>query len=316
MKNLLTILILLLGINTLPAQFTINQALSAPFPSNLTAAPTKEKIVWVANKEGVRNIWMAKGKDGTGKAVTMYDKDDGQAISNLIFKESTDELIFVRGGAPNRRGEIPNPTSHPDGAKRYIFKISENGGQIDTLAEGSSPSLAPDESALAFIKGGQAWLYDFQTKKAQPAFKIRGSAGSLTWAPDAKSIAFTSRRGDHSYVGIYELDANELTYLSPSVDNDSNPVWSPDGTAIAFIRIPTEKGRLPFYPRRSAIPWSILVHHFKQGKTMEVWKAAKGQGSAFRNISAKNQLFWTADNQIIFPYEGDGWTHTSDDRPS
>ena len=62
-------------------------------------------------------------------------------------------------------------------------------------------------------------------------------------------------------------------------------------------------------PRRSTLPWSIMVHNFNKGKTMEVWKAPKGQGSAFRFISGANQLFWMADNHLVFPYEGDGWTH-------
>ena len=32
-------------------------------------------------------------------------------------------------------------------------------------------------------------------------------------------------------------------------------------------------------------------------------------GSVFRSVSAKNQIFWTADDHIIFPYEKEGFTH-------
>ncbi len=291
------------------AQFTVEQALSSPFPTNLTAAPTQEKVAWVINEKGVRNIWLATGKDWTAQAITTFAKDDGQAISNLIFKENTSEILFVRGGAPNRRGEIPNPTSHADGAKRFLFKISEKGGALDTLEEGSNPVLSPNGQTLAFIKDGQVWLYDFANKKAKKAFTIRGRAGQLSWSPNNQQLAFVSNRGDHSFIGIYEVDQHELNYLSPSVDNDNSPVWSPDGTAIAFTRIPSKKDLLPFMPRRSTLPWSIMVHNFNKGKTMEVWKAPKGQGSAFRFISGANQLFWMADNHLVFPYEGDGWTH-------
>ena len=77
------------------AQFTVEQALSSPFPTNLTAAPTQEKVAWVINEKGVRNIWLATGKDWTAQAITTFAKDDGQAISNLIFKENTSEILFT-----------------------------------------------------------------------------------------------------------------------------------------------------------------------------------------------------------------------------
>ena len=309
MRILLSFLIGLFLSLPIFAQFSLKQILSEPFPSGLSTAPTKEKVVWILNEEGVRNIWMASGPNFNINKVTNFSKDDGQAIGNLIIKEDTEDIIFVRGGAPNRRGEIPNPTSQPDGEKRYIFEISEKGGAIDTLSEGSNATLAPNNKALAFIKNGQVWVYDFATKKAKQALKIRGRAGQIAWSPNSEKLGFRSNRGDHSFIGVYDVGKHELNYLSPSVDNDSNPVWAPDGTALAFIRIPTEKGLLPFYPRRSALPWSIMVHNFTKNKTLEVWKAAKGQGSAFRSISAANQLFWTADNHLVFPYEGAGWTH-------
>jgi hypothetical protein len=47
------------------------------------------------------------------------------------------------------------------------------------------------------------------------------------------------------------------------------------------------------------------------GQAKEIWKAQKGVGSNFfaGGLVADNHLFWTSDNMIIFPYEGDGWHH-------
>ena len=61
MKNLLPFLLGLLFWTTATAQFTIKQVLNSPFPTELTAAPTEEKVAWVFNQEGVRNIWLAEG---------------------------------------------------------------------------------------------------------------------------------------------------------------------------------------------------------------------------------------------------------------
>ena len=43
--------------------FTIDQVLSAPFPGNLTAAPTGDAVAWVFNDKGVRNLWVAEAPE-------------------------------------------------------------------------------------------------------------------------------------------------------------------------------------------------------------------------------------------------------------
>jgi dipeptidyl aminopeptidase/acylaminoacyl peptidase len=45
------------------------------------------------------------------------------------------------------------------------------------------------------------------------------------------------------------------------------------------------------------------------GQSREVWRATEGDGSAFRNIVAANQLFWGDGDRLVFPWEADGWTH-------
>ncbi|MEL6945747.1 MAG: prolyl oligopeptidase family serine peptidase, partial [Bacteroidota bacterium] len=80
------------------------------------------------------------------------------------------------------------------------------------------------------------------------------------------------------------------------------------GQSLAFIRIPNEKDAIIFNPRRTALPWSIWRHDFSTDETYQLWQAAEGTGSAFRFISAERQLFWTKEERIVFPYEGNGWT--------
>jgi dipeptidyl aminopeptidase/acylaminoacyl peptidase len=307
--RIFTSFLLILSSLVLNGQISIEEMMSSPFPTSLISSDSDEKIAWVFNEEGRRNIWIAEGADFNARVITDFQKDDGQNISNLIFREESNELLFVRGSGPNRRGEIPNPTSHPDGANQMILSIGQNGGKLDTIAYGISPKLSPDKDKLVYISKGKVWIYDFANEKNKELFQIRGGVGQIRWSPDGTRIVFRSSRGDHSFIGVYKFEDHEIDYLLPSVDIDSNPVWSPDGTALAFIRIPYEKNILPFFSRRSALPWSIMVHNFSNGKTMEVWQAAEGVGSNFRGVSAANQLIWTEDNHLVFPYEGDGWTH-------
>ncbi|MGH9933137.1 MAG: hypothetical protein ACREA9_28465, partial [Pyrinomonadaceae bacterium] len=44
-------------------QFTLEQVMSAPFPSDLVAAPVGGSVAWVQIAKGSRNIWVASPPD-------------------------------------------------------------------------------------------------------------------------------------------------------------------------------------------------------------------------------------------------------------
>src|SRR5256885_12246861 len=60
--------------------FTIEQALSAPFPDELVAAPAGRALAWVFNAPGVRKIWIATGPDSQGRALRPLQGEDGPGI--------------------------------------------------------------------------------------------------------------------------------------------------------------------------------------------------------------------------------------------
>src|SRR5215510_7461442 len=64
--------------------FTLEQVLSSPFPYDLVAAPAGERIAWVINAQGNRNVWVAEGPDLKGaRQLTQYNEDDGQELTDL-----------------------------------------------------------------------------------------------------------------------------------------------------------------------------------------------------------------------------------------
>jgi dipeptidyl aminopeptidase/acylaminoacyl peptidase len=312
MKRALPIVLFLALTTGLFAQespFTLEQIMSAPFPSELTASPTGKKVAWIQDDRGIRNIWVAEPPDYRGRQVTAYANDDGQELGYLAWTPDAKTLVYVRGGAANRSGEIPNPTSEPSPAEQAIWRISLDGGAPVRIGQGSSPAVSPGGNGLVFLRRGQIFWARLDTvREPSPLIQARGNAQSLRWSPDGSKLAFASSRGDHEFIGVYSVDTKSLKFLSPSVDSDNNPTWSTDGKSIAFIRFPASVPG-PMGPRRSASPWSILVGDVESGQARVVWQAQPGNGSAFRAVVSENQLLWASDDRIVFPWEKDGWTH-------
>src|ERR1700722_15986145 len=94
----LTMLIALSAALAAPAKFTLEQIMSAPFPTDLTAAPKCCAVAWVLDQNGARNIWVAEAPDYKGRRLTNYHDDDGQEIAQIAWTTDGHSIVFVRGG--------------------------------------------------------------------------------------------------------------------------------------------------------------------------------------------------------------------------
>jgi dipeptidyl aminopeptidase/acylaminoacyl peptidase len=292
-------------------RFTLEQIMSAPFPTDLTAAPKSGAVAWVLDQNGARNIWVAEAPDYKGRRLTDYHDDDGQEIAQIAWTPDGRSIIYVRGGDFETFRDNPNPASLPQGVEQDIWIIPVSGGAPRKIAEGSQPAVSPKGDLIAFLKKDEIWSVGPE-ENAKPAQLIhtKGQAGELRWSPDGARLAFVTTRTDHSFIGVYNVASKSLLYLDPSVDRDSNPAWSLDGKQIAFIRLPANSSRIFFGPQRTAAqPWSIRLADVDSGNGRELWHAADGPGSAFHAMVADNQLFWGAGDRIVFPWERTGWMH-------
>ncbi len=299
--------------NPAKSPFTIEQVLSAPFPSGLIAAPAKGRVAWVFNAQGRRNIWVAEpSSDGSFKSrqITSYTEDDGQDLGELSWAPDAETIVYTRGGDLEFTNKPePNPQNSPQAVEQDIWAVSLAGGAPRKLGEGHSPAVSPKGDSVAYILKNQVWIAKLDgNSKPEQLIHALGDASSLRWSPNGEKLAFTSSRTGHGFIGVYDVVAKSVTYLDPSVDTDLEPAWSPDSHQIAFVRIPVSKGNLAFSPKRQGTPWSIYVADPASGKAREIWRAEPGRGSVFREIVADNQLLWAAGDRIVFPWERDGWT--------
>jgi dipeptidyl aminopeptidase/acylaminoacyl peptidase len=291
-------------------QFTLEQVMSAPFPSGLVAAPTGGSVAWIQIARGARNIWAASPPEYKGRQITNYAEDDGIEIGELAWTPDGRALVFTRGGDLDNFAEGPNARSLAEEIKQQVWLVTLDGKPPKLLADGHSATVSPKGDRVAFISNRNISSVKLDgAEKPAALVQAKGRNGSLRWSPDGSRLVFVSSRGDHSFVGVFELGSKNVRYLDASVDRDSEPVWSPDGKQVAFIREPASREAFAFSPKRSGEPWSIRVADAQTGVGRELWRADKNKGSVFRNIVADDQLMWTADNRIVFPWEKDGWTH-------
>jgi dipeptidyl aminopeptidase/acylaminoacyl peptidase len=244
---LVALVALLPSVTAAQQVLAIGPYLAPAYPYELVSAAKVDRIAWLAYERGQRNVYTAAAPDFRPVRLTRFLGDDGIDLTTLSISADGSVVVFVRGHEANRSGWVANVASDPAGAERTVWAARTAGGPAWRLAEGTIPVVSPDGRYAAYAKDGQIYRVRVTAMQASltpmdkgevPSVKVWGTNSEPTWSPDGSKLAFVSDRGDHSFIGVYDLRRRTVTYLSPGVDRDTSPTWSPDSRQIAFIRRP------------------------------------------------------------------------------
>ncbi|MGH8182382.1 MAG: S9 family peptidase [Rhodanobacteraceae bacterium] len=295
--------------------FTLAQVLAYPFPQGLASARRGERIDWVINLNGARNVWVAEAPKFTPHQVTRFTLDDGQEITQLTFSPDGKQLVFVRGGDHDANWPeklAPDPASNPIEPKVMLWVADLHADTSRELVEGDAPAIS-SRGELAYVKDNQVWtapLAAGSNDKSERLFFDRGKDGDLHWSPDGTRLAFVSNRGDHAFIGVFTNDHTPLVYLSPSTGNDGDPRWSPDGTQIAFTRQPGNGGPPQPLLTQTPQPWSIHIADARSGQGHVVWQSPDTLVGSYPQTAGGSNLHWAdGGSRLVFLADLDNWPH-------
>lgn len=220
----------------LRAQFTVEQALSAPFTNQLTAAPAKARVAWFTDGEGHRNVWVA-GSHEPAQPVTANTADDGQDIDNIAWSRDGERLAWTRGTGPegSQHTLAANPAELPGPIHQHLEWVdlrdapSGRTPALHTVPDGHTPLFTEDGTHLLFLRRGAIWIADLQTSAnpaphSAPTASARNQPGTPE-DPDRTSTAETDEPAQ-------QTNPHQLLYVRGTARGLR---LSPDGTQLAFV---------------------------------------------------------------------------------
>jgi dipeptidyl aminopeptidase/acylaminoacyl peptidase len=279
-------------------------ALALPVASELVGARDAPRFAWVESEAGVRNLWFAE-RGQAARRLTGFARDDGLQLYDLALSADGAVLAFVRGGDPeSREDSLPNAAWDSEPPRQQVFVAVTAGGEPLRIGDGHSPIFSPDGTRLAFTRRGEIWLWQ-RGGEARKLASAGGEIRRLQWSPDGSRLLFVSHRGDYSFVAILDPGQPGIRFLDPGLGFSVEPVFSPDGRQVAYIRhLDAPAGAA----QASGPYWSIRIVDAAGGAARELWAAPPGAGGRYYE-SRGQDLFWSREGQLVFPWERSGWLH-------
>lgn len=195
-------------------------------------APDGETLYYVSDRGGQVNLWSMDRKGGHQRQLTHTTTDgvrlpDISADGRKIVYEYDSE-IWIYDTKTGTTHPIPIQAASDD---------RENMNAERTFTGGPSEyEVSPDGKKVALVVRGE--LFAVTAEKGGAARRLTHTAAReshITWNRDSRAITFVSDRSGNKDLFQVDLQGNE-TRLTETPEDETNPVYSPDGKFLAFHR--------------------------------------------------------------------------------
>lgn len=225
--------------------------------------PSHMLLYVIANGEGPRRLASCGSCSRGWASQPLAWSPNGKwiAFSRDGFRTGKETLWIVAaaGGKPHRlthcrsRCDDANPSWSPNGHRlvyeRFtrgstrLYTIRRNGSHQTKISPGEDPQWSPDGLRIAFEDSRGIEVANADGTGVHLLFAQTGGAGPgvPSWSPDGRKLVFFNTPGGPSAytaevwtMNADGTDQHRLYHSGCCVGDWAAPIWSPDGTMIAF----------------------------------------------------------------------------------
>ncbi|HEX9885948.1 MAG TPA: S9 family peptidase [Longimicrobiales bacterium] len=298
-----------------PKRMTMEESLLLPSWGGYRLSADNARIVFTKREmdpedwESVTHVWVHELD--TGEELQLTNSPGGESNprwlpdGRVLFtsrrgegEEATNRLwvISLRGGEAQPFFDDEEAPTGGDFTRDFgMLAYTEESDRPDK-EEWEARTKVRDDGYYAEKKltYDHLWVYDAETGEKTQITDDDFDDNGPRWSPDGRWIAFTSNRtgtrmgdpdrSDNSDIFVVSADGGEPRRLTTNSGPDGGPVWSPDGTRIAYTGSP---------------------HQNSGAGQSDVWVVDVDGGSP-RNLTegldySASGVVWSADgNQIYF----------------
>ncbi|MCB1058683.1 MAG: PD40 domain-containing protein [Calditrichaeota bacterium] len=152
-------------------------------------------------------------------------------------------------------------------------------------------SISPDGLRIAYLSDQSdyfdIWMKDLETGRAHRLLQGERSGdfeqlkwldARISWSPDGESITFASKAGAYDAINILNVNKRDVVKrFRPKLEGVFNPVFSPDGSKIAFVGLKSGESDLYYY-------------EIESGKLVQVTN----------DVFSDDDPAWSADGKMLY----------------
>src|SRR5258708_29520187 len=150
------------------------------------------------------------------------------------------------------------------------------------------PAWSPDGKEIAFGMSGSLWKIRPGSTTAYELTANPTYDSSPAWSPDGRFIVYTGEDSKGVNLMLLHVATGESTVLTRGGDIYADPVFSPDGKSIAFVRGVQGRGAQP----RGYLIYTMPFDNGKTGPPMQV---------TAENSYGRARLYFSAYDDHISP---------------